>query len=654
MKRLTALLLGLAWLALLVSGLGSRWGRMAARLPTAFAGAQARADIRAGDEPYGRFLARVRAALAAEGGAVLILLDDPTSREQFYFYRAASELFPLRVCAAPVDGTPRTGGAGIKVGGDAASCVAARGTRLAAYYRTTDPAKAALFRIAGEAGARLRLAPASLPEPAPPRPGPSRPWLWPAGLAAVLVLGWLANAAAGLAAGAPAAEAAALAFLTGGGLVGFTLFALSLAGAAWSLPLAAGAWCVLAVGVFPFARRRGLRPAPTEGGGRPSRANVAGMAVAAVAVLAALLESAVPASAWSNWDAWAVWDLKVRAMLNEGGIPFGFLADSRYQFAHHEYPPGLPALQSFLALWAGGAGEGLLRLVSPLYLATLAALSSGLAGELGLSRFRWPLAAAVVTLPAAVAQGSSGYADLPVACWMAAGLLLVLRARRGAVPWWTVGAVGGLGGLVKSEGAVWAAACLVALAVGSRGPGRWRRLAAPALAAFLFLAPWQATKAHLGLRLTDFDLRGLGSAPLARAAGIAKGVLFEALGPGAYYGQAGKRLPFTTGDWYVHLRDTWAALWFAFVLGLAVGGRRLHEPGVRETAAALGVQALFVGAGYLASAHELWWHLSTSLDRVLLQAAPAALLLAASLWSRAVLPNWLDHPCGRADNRGTL
>jgi hypothetical protein len=93
-------------------------------------------------------------------------------------------------------------------------------------------------------------------------------------------------------------------------------------------------------------------------------------------------------------------------------------------------------------------------------------------------------------------------------------------------------------------------------------------------------------------------------------------------------------------QWFVHLRGTWLFLWYGVLLAAVLGFSRWRDrPVLRWLALVPVMQAAAYTAVYAASTVEpqanqqgLAWHITTSLDRLLLQLAPSVFAIAAAAW----------------------
>jgi len=291
-------------------------------------------------------------------------------------------------------------------------------------------------------------------------------------------------------------------------------------------------------------------------------------------------------------------------------------------------------IHAWLASWAGGMDERLLRLLSPFYLFTLFFLLAGVLKELGMVRGRWLVAAAFITIPKAIQQGYSGYADLPVACGMTAGLLVLVRAYRGEAVGWAAGLFGGLAAVHKDEGLIWAGSSILLLAVwAKRGRVKWGQVVSAGIILAVLVGPWKATTMKMGLRPNDYQvqpLKMLNEAP-DRLPQVFRAVVLETVGPGvSMQGIAGMETP--AGQWWIQLRGAWFLLWYAILLWAVMGFHRWRREPILAWLVLLPViQAIAYTAVYTASvAASLPWHITTSLDRLLLQIAPSMYVLSAA------------------------
>jgi hypothetical protein len=302
------------------------------------------------------------------------------------------------------------------------------------------------------------------------------------------------------------------AYLVGLVVVGIVSAHLALVHVAvgWTL-LAIMAAASLAVG-YRFAPR----PLP-----RPGRVTL--WSSAGVALLAALLVHAWPtfaAKPLDNYDGWAMWGMKAKALFLLGGADAGLFASRGAQQLHLDYPLLVPSLDAVASRAMGGFDPRLVHLQFLLDgVAAFAALAA-LLGRRAPGWLAWPFLLALAAAPAVTGQLVTGYADIPLAFLVAAGLLAAagwLEDGSGRMlalaTLFFAGAV-----LTKNEGVVFVAAAYVGLLLATR---RWRPLLISAAGVELALAPWQLwlhlhhvhSDTLLGLQLFEIHHPGIG--PLA-------------------------------------------------------------------------------------------------------------------------------------------
>ncbi len=359
-----------------------------------------------------------------------------------------------------------------------------------------------------------------------------------------------------------------------------------------------------------------LRGAGPERDAAPRHPASVAASAGALALAAALLVATGVALArvWPGygWDGLSIWLVRAKLLARSDLLPLALFREPLLAHGHWDYPLLLPAL---LAWFARIAELELRELALPL---SLVAATFAPALAIGLGRaLPAPTSAALALAPFAVpglaAYHFHAYADpllviaaLAGLAWSAAGALrrdtalvaagalalacAVATKNEGAL--WLLAAASGAASLARVAGASWPAAGAV-----------WLRSAAPGLLVF---AAWRATCAQLGVADTlpaslRFDLVA------ARAS--------EFLAALAAFG----------------LSPAQAPVLVACVAGVfLLAGGNVRERGLRGMAL-LAAPALYLAGMslvYLATPHDLVWHLTTSLPRTLFGLAPACLAAA--------------------------
>ena len=313
-----------------------------------------------------------------------------------------------------------------------------------------------------------------------------------------------------------------------------------------------------------------------------------------VATVALLIGYALFATAGPVWefDFLSDWGLKAREFFNAGHIDWTFLESAWYRSTHPDYPPLLPLAFDAVSVLRGFWSDEALGL-----------LNVAFAAGLLLAIYRFAIEDLRSTLPASfitfamvplAATPWIGLAEAPFVAYATAGLLLM---RKNA----TAGAVMlGCAAFTKNEGASLIVAAAIALIVVHRARDLWRLW--PAVAIPL---PWWIMKSlhHLQTDITSGDV-------LTRVMQHATDP--EVLRALTSY-SLGKPL-----------------FWIGLVAGVALTFRRLD----RFVLTALALQLTFYVGAYLATPHDVAWHVQWSWERLIAHLTPSlAFVVLTSLLS---------------------
>ncbi|HET9225482.1 MAG TPA: hypothetical protein VFR31_02355 [Thermoanaerobaculia bacterium] len=258
------------------------------------------------------------------------------------------------------------------------------------------------------------------------------------------------------------------------------------------LPVAPWTVLPLVAALVPLAVRVRLPPLDIEE--RWPRPLAVLARIALILALALFVAKVALAPLWS-WDHYAIWGMKSRHLLEEGRLDLDFLSEPGFEHSVPNYPVGLPMLWRLLAL-GGLPGPGFFEAVHVLF-----GLALALVTRRGLLRLgRSPgmadaLAALLVASPLFWDTVSVGLADLPLALWATAGMVLVLEGKS-----WPAGVCLGFLPWIKEEGTSLALLALVA-AVLIAERGRRFPLLVPAV---LLIAGAEAVGRKLPNALTFF------------------------------------------------------------------------------------------------------------------------------------------------------
>ena len=382
--------------------------------------------------------------------------------------------------------------------------------------------------------------------------------------------------------------------------------------------LALVAASVLVAGLVRFAR--GLAPAAPLEEARLWGSRVIGVAaLLQTGLLLGVAGTAFAVRPFWEWDGWAIWGFKARALYALGGVSNP--AFESHVYAHHmqDYPLFLPALEATAFRALGGVDERLVHL-------QLLGLAVGFVGALwALLRPRVPVELlglsilALVAAPGMLDTLAANYADVPLAIFVALGLVALARWLLDSEPRMLGWAVLFLacGTLTKNEGALFAGAGLVAafLVASRRKP-----LLIAAVATFLPLVPWRVFVALHHIHDPALRPRDLRPGALAQHT--------DRIGPAA--SRLLRELVFTQHGLLVPM--TLVALFAAITAG-------------RKRIALFALTWLSVSfAGlvvvYWASRLPLDWYLATSAPRIVLSlvigGAALAPLLAGDAWKQSL------------------
>ena len=241
-----------------------------------------------------------------------------------------------------------------------------------------------------------------------------------------------------------------------------------------------------------------------------------------IAALGALLVRAWPTFAskpLDDYDSWAIWGMKGKALDILGWADPSLFANDAAKPAHLDYPLLLPSLEAVAARAMGGFDARLIHLQFLLFaVAGIAALHGLVRDRVG--SWLWPFLIALVAAPAFTGQLLTAYADIPLALFVAAGLLAGARWLEDGEP--RTLALAALffaaAGLTKNEGLIFVAAALVGLLFATQ---RWRPLLLALAGIEVALLPWQiwlaAHRVHSDtlLSLHSLSVHHPGIGPLA-------------------------------------------------------------------------------------------------------------------------------------------
>jgi len=432
---------------------------------------------------------------------------------------------------------------------------------------------------------------------------------------------------------------------------------------------------VVAFGARTLASARRTDSARESGAGEPANGVerdwreaiivMAGLGLAIVQVAySGLLAARAPFAAW---DAWSFWALKAR-MFALGGPRPGYFHDPLTLYTHPDYPLNLPLAAAALFRIHGQTGVVLAALLGPAcFGALLLLLYAGLTRLYG--RATAALAVGALSfVPALPVQAASGNADAPLALYTGAATLYLLlwwRLRRPADAL-LMGLLAGGAVWTKREGLPVAALLLAAYVVGEVVRAREaRRVGVTDLVRnqtnFFDVAPPGTAgvspasvcrrdaggpRGYASLQRNSF-VTTLGLMRMRPIAGVSAAAVviplpwllfcliarplgrdFLPFTPSVFLAHA-DRLPHIVALFLLQMLDfaNWGLLWLLLAVLLVVAMRRLPRYGRGLLLLLLGQLGIYMVSFVFSDWQPYTAHIQTSLDRLLLQAVPPALLL---------------------------
>ncbi|HWE25085.1 MAG TPA: glycosyltransferase family 39 protein [Myxococcales bacterium] len=366
--------------------------------------------------------------------------------------------------------------------------------------------------------------------------------------------------------------------------------------------LAAGGAAVL------LWRRGKSRAPPVEAARSTLRWPVAAAIAACVLATAFFIEHTLRYPD-GGWDAWAIWNLRARFLARAGpGFRAAFSPEILF-WAHQDYPLLVPGVVAHAFQLVGAQPLWVPAAVSYLFAALAVALLAAAAGELRGAPWSSLAALALVATPSFVALAANQQADVPDGAFvLAACTLIAAGIESGALAHFAVaGLAASLGAWTKNEGTLHLICLGFALLAVRWAPLRQRVRAAlcyslAALPVLALLAYFKLTVARANdlffdpsaLRLLEPHRWGELALALARRA-----VFFQ--------------------SWALWLVAEIAVLAFVIV-------RLPPRASARAIGIALSLSFAVTFAVYLIQPHPLVWFFRASIDRVLIQLWPSALL----------------------------
>jgi hypothetical protein len=334
----------------------------------------------------------------------------------------------------------------------------------------------------------------------------------------------------------------------------------------------------------------------------------AAFGLTAMAALAAVVMITL-ASPHGEWDGWAIWNQHARFLFRGGGSE-AWRALLAVEWSHPDYPLLLPA--SVARVWAYAGHESILgpALISTTFgTASVALVVTALDG-----RRAWVAGTLMLGAHLFLTQVAAQCADVPLACFIVATLAVAfgnvfrIPGPGSRVPAVVAGATSAMAAWTKNEGLVFALLMLLVAVIVAihRRDGRqclWAIAGAtPVVIAIVWFKLALAPPSVLteGLSLTVFTTR-----------------LFDL------------HRHMTVVTLMAEYMMRWSARLGVGVLplvGLAAAWVAVRSERVRVMAAVVGLMLLSYYFVYVLTPFDISWHISTSLDRLLVQLWPSLVL----------------------------
>lgn len=407
------------------------------------------------------------------------------------------------------------------------------------------------------------------------------------------------------------------------GLSSGTYFGWRLLGqrGSWGLWVADGLLALILAVIARRVARRPALPAPQPPSERHRLGWLVDVAFGAglVASAGSFIAGAI-ANPHGQWDAWAIWNLRAR-FLFRGQEHWADAFSPTLAWSHPDYP--LLVSSSVARFWTYGGGESHAAPALIGFLFAFAALGLLVSAVWTLRGRMQGMLAGVALLASGsfIGHGASQYADVPLAYFFLAAVALTClstgMAPRAARPCLVVaGTMAGLAAWTKNEG------LLFLVAFGAATAALW--LTSPEGRA--------TAKTHFGALLAGLMV----VIPVLVSFKVTLAPPNDLLSPSGGPSTGSKLL-----DLERH-RLVLSAYWGQFktfgqgapgILGalLLLAGIHRDRATARAVLVPLATLVLLLGGYYgvyLMTPHDLGWHLSTSLDRLVIQVWPLAVLAA--------------------------
>lgn len=300
-----------------------------------------------------------------------------------------------------------------------------------------------------------------------------------------------------------------------------------------------------------------------------------------------------------NWDAWAIWNLRAKFLASDSGSAARAWSPALGSTTHPEYPLLVSGFVARCWNYAGQSDPAAPALTSYLFFVSLVLTIAG-----GISALRGPTIGLLAGMTAAASptllhEVPVQYADIPLACFMAAAVVFALLDFPVMA-----GVFAGFAAWTKDEGILFLAIFFAAISVLRRSRGTMVAVAAGVAPAIVLVVVFKAFLASGNSSLVGSSLPGA----LQR--------LFDFSRYGTVLGAFAKEM--TSGMTEGLYHPILPILLLAVVLRFDPESKR----NARFTSAVAALMLAGYFAVYMVTANDVNWQLQTSLTRLLVQLWP--------------------------------
>ncbi|MBU1965077.1 MAG: glycosyltransferase family 39 protein [Proteobacteria bacterium] len=333
-----------------------------------------------------------------------------------------------------------------------------------------------------------------------------------------------------------------------------------------------------------------------------------------------------------KWDAWLIWNMHARFLYRSGEVWRDVFAGGM-DWSHWDYPLLLPL--SIVRGWKYIGNDSIYIPAAFALLFTLLTLGL-LLGALAFlrSRIQGYLAAMVLLgTPLFIVMGASQFADVPLAFFMLATLVLLFlpahSPENGSGPLVLAGIAAGLCAWTKNEGMLFLLIVTGSLVGTTLYADGWRSARKRTVRFLAGALPILMIVIYFKTQLSPVNDLMAGFSPAAAAAKLTDFSRYAEIAKAFFI----TGISFTQGliDIRVGMQLNPGAVSILLLIGyLLIAGVRIDDrdrPGLIRSAAVLGLMMIGYFFVYVLTPLDLGYHLATSLNRLLLQLWPSVIFL---------------------------